>query len=253
MLTDKCHSQFCHNEPSNTNKCPHCNRVYYCSSHCMDTDYPNNHIYTCVQFCPFIKDSRFLSDEEVSNTDFHLKIGDFLPFNLRSKKNNIIGKGSYGEVQLMMHKDLQKEFAVKVINKKKLLGTPAYSYLKEEVYVHRKLIHENIIRLYSHIEDEKNAYLILEYASKGSLYNYIQGKRFLSESDSFFFFKQALSGIYFLHTNGYAHRDIKPENMVITEEGILKICDFGWCTRVSDKRYFYYQKIMLWHFRIYGS
>ena len=80
----------------------------------------------------------------------------------------------------------------------------------------------------------KNLYLLLEYASKGSLFHQIKKKHYLTEDEAFYYFVQAWSGIYFLHSLGLIHRDIKPENMLIGTENTLKICDFGWCVAAEN-------------------
>jgi len=105
-----------------------------------------------------------------------------------------------------------------------------------EVEIHKKLKHDNIIRLYASVEDEKFIYLILEYASKGNLFFLIRNRKTLTEDEAFFFFIQTCAGIYFLHKNGLIHRDIKPENLLIEEDNILKICDFGWCVELSERQ-----------------
>lgn len=108
--------------------------------------------------------------------------------------------------------------------------------LMREVEIHKKLKHDNIIRLYASVEDEKFIYLILEYASKGNLFFLIRNRKTLTEDEAFFFFIQTCAGIYFLHKNGLIHRDIKPENLLIEEDNILKICDFGWCVELSERQ-----------------
>ena len=104
-----------------------------------------------------------------------------------------------------------------------------------EVEIHKRIIHENIVRLYNHFEDEKNLYLILEYASKGTLFHLIRSKKQLTEDEAFYFFIQTCAGIYFLHENKMIHRDIKPENLLIGENQMLKICDFGWCVKAESE------------------
>lgn len=75
---------------------------------------------------------------------------------------------------------------------------------------------------------------MLEYAARGNLFFLIREKKApLSEDEAFYFFIQTCSGLYFLHKNGLIHRDIKPENLLIDDENILKICDFGWCVQMN--------------------
>ena len=70
----------------------------------------------------------------------------------------------------------------------------------------------------------------MEYATEGSLFHLVRKARYLTEDDAFYFFIQSCAGIYFMHSHNLLHRDIKPENLLITRSGMLKICDFGWCT-----------------------
>lgn len=140
--------------------------------------------------------------------------------------NKVLGKGAYGQVKLVKHIDSGELFALKIISKSTIQNKNMD--LMREVKIHKRLKHDNIIRLINYFEDEKNLYLILEYASKGSLFHLIKKKRHLTEDEAFFFFVQACAGIYFLHTLGLIHRDIKPENMLLASRHTLKICDFGW-------------------------
>lgn len=91
----------------------------------------------------------------------------------------------------------------------------------------------NIVRLYASLEDENFIYLILEYVKQGNLFFIIRNKGQLNEAEAFYFFIQVTAGIYFLHKNGFIHRDIKPENLLVSQENVLKICDFGWCVEAT--------------------
>ena len=148
--------------------------------------------------------------------------------------NSKLGKGSYGEVELVQHKTTGQKLAVKKIDKQSLSNKKIKATLMREVDIHRKLYHENIIRLYCSLEDEAYIYLVLELAQKGNLFYLIRQKKALSEDEAFYFFIQLCSGVYFLHKNGLIHRDIKPENLLIGEDNILKICDFGWCVQSDN-------------------
>ena len=69
--------------------------------------------------------------------------------------------------------------------------------------------HDNIAKLYTFFEDKANAYLIIEYCEKGSLFHLLQAKRRFSEREAFHYFYQTCKGIDFLHKQNIIHRDLK--------------------------------------------
>jgi 5'-AMP-activated protein kinase catalytic alpha subunit len=98
----------------------------------------------------------------------------------------------------------------------------------------KKLDHENVIRLYEVrlllnqiIENEENYYFILEYASKGELFDYIVQKKRLNDNEASFFLVQMIKGLEYIHKNNIVHRDLKPENLLLNEHKQIKIIDFG--------------------------
>jgi serine/threonine protein kinase len=101
---------------------------------------------------------------------------------------SVLGKGSYGEVELAQHKKTGKQLAIKKIDKSSLANKKIKATLMREVDIHKRLKHENIIRLYTSFEDNNYIYLVLEYASKGNLFFMIRGKKVLSEDEAFYFF-----------------------------------------------------------------
>jgi len=74
-----------------------------------------------------------------------------------------IGKGSYGTVQLALHKPSGIMVAVKKITKQSITNPKVNSALRREIQIHKKLRHVNIVRLYTSLEDDNYIYLILEY------------------------------------------------------------------------------------------
>ncbi|XP_062455787.1 maternal embryonic leucine zipper kinase [Rhea pennata] len=73
--------------------------------------------------------------------------------------------------------------------------------------------------------------MVLEYCPGGELFDYIVSKDHLSEEEARVFFRQIVSAIAYVHSQGYAHRDLKPENLLIDDGHNLKLTDFGLCAK----------------------
>ena len=193
--------------------------------------YKNYSPYSNV-ISPFIDEGEFLDHRPPINRNY--TIDNFEYITDCNQELITIGKGGYGKLYLAKNKKDNKEYAIKYVSKKKMqtVGVDS-SIIKREIDIHIRITHPRIIKLLSYLEDRYNFYLAMEYAPKGTLYQLIQQKRGMCEDESFYYFIQVASAIYFLHMNGYAHRDIKPENILLDGSGGIKLCDFGWCVNVA--------------------
>ena len=171
------------------------------------------------------------------NLDSSLNMSSLSPI-LVENKRILLGDGSFSKVHLYLHKISKIKYAVKKINflqAEKLSNHK--NIIENEINIHGRINHPNIIRLHNVFKHYNNYFLILEYASKGTLFDIVRKKKGLTESVAFYYFIQTLNAIYFLHLHSIAHRDLKPENLLINENNILKLCDFGWSVKLNnDKR-----------------
>ena len=71
------------------------------------------------------------------------------------------GVGGFGKVYKVRHKQSKNIYAIKVINKKKIIDNKLTEQIKLEVKIMYQLDHPNVVKLYNHFEDEDNFYLIL--------------------------------------------------------------------------------------------
>ena len=151
------------------------------------------------------------------------------------KNTHVLGTGTYGRVYLSQNTVDNKFYSIKEISKEKIRENDAESLIMNEIEIHPKLTHENIIKLYNYWESDTSYYLILEYASKGSLFELIKStnNKGVSEKEAFKYFIQTASAVHFLHDNKVVHRDIKPENILLDESYKVKLCDFGWCVELT--------------------
>lgn len=117
---------------------------------------------------------------------------------------------------------------------------------KNEVKCLTKCKHDNIWKLidfsekstFQHSNTKTSvAYIALEYAENGEIFDFILDTGRFSEPVTRYYFKQLISALECIHGKGYAHRDIKPENILLDKTGNLKLADFGFSTnRLSTSR-----------------
>ena len=137
-----------------------------------------------------------------------------------------IGEGNFGKVKLGIFQPTGEEFAIKILNKNKIRIKMKKTIFKENEII-TKFNHINVVYVFQIIEDTENYYIIMEYCKHGELFDYIVKNEKLSEDESSVFFYQLINGIEYIHSKGISHRDLKPENLLLAENNILKIIDFG--------------------------
>ena len=109
-------------------------------------------------------------------------------------------------------------------------GNPLF-LIKEEIAVMKKLNHTNLVSLIEVLDDpdEDSLYMVLEMCKKGVVMKVGMDERADPYDDESCrcWFRDLILGIEYLHAQGVVHRDIKPDNLLLTEDDILKIVDFG--------------------------
>lgn len=247
----KCENVICHKcEKSviQNSSCSQCDKKF-CSNQCMIDHFFEIHknsndinmsgsfslasikkLHRKSSVSTFIRQGEMLKELEVND---YFNFENFEKSKL-GKKTQILGSGSFGDVYLVKHVVDGKFFAVKKMDKDKILNSGvSLDVVRREIYLHSRLVHENIVRLYSSHEDNTSFYLILEYVSSGTLFSTLKKNKCMDEKKAFKYFIQTCSAIYFLHENNLIHRDIKPENLLVDVNDNIKLCDFGWCIELE--------------------
>ena len=140
---------------------------------------------------------------------------------------NAIGKGTFSEVRLGIHKNSGKKVAIKILDKTKMIEKEDLVRIVREIQMLSEMDNENVIKIYQIFEDEKNFLIIMEYCEGGELFNYIVKKQKIPENEASYFFYQIIKGIEYIHSKKIAHRDLKPENLLLDKNNKIKIIDFG--------------------------
>lgn len=159
-----------------------------------------------------------------------------------------LGMGAFSQVYLATHIETNEFFAIKTIQKGKLLDDPRVrSSIEREVGVLKFIDHPNIVHLEATMETEHMMCIVLEYVEGGELFDFVQKMhqqcitencKVVDEVKIKTVFLQLLHAVKWLHEHNIVHRDLKLENILIqkkkdNDDEILKITDFG-LARVVD-------------------
>ncbi|KAG3276415.1 cyclin-dependent kinase-like 2 [Ictidomys tridecemlineatus] len=144
----------------------------------------------------------------------------------------LVGEGSYGMVMKCRNKDSGRIVAIK-----KFLESDDDKMVKKiamrEIKLLKQLRHENLVNLLEVCKKKKRWYLVFEFVDhtilddlelfpKGLDYQVVQKYLF-----------QIINGIGFCHSHNIIHRDIKPENILVSQSGVVKLCDFGFARTLA--------------------
>lgn len=152
--------------------------------------------------------------------------------------NENLGSGAFGRTILIRDEDIGLVQVAKVYEPKHLRDVEKerfFQFFKDEIKILHALNHRNIVRVYAaHLYSSRKAGIILMEFVKGvSLDEYIM--RYNPDKDDINdVFLQAVDAFTYLEGQGVFHRDIRPSNLMITEEGVVKIIDFG-CGKIKRK------------------
>jgi serine/threonine protein kinase len=136
--------------------------------------------------------------------------------------------GKFGRVYVA--RDVQSHYIVgiKKLNKRQLEKWEMEKQLQREIEVQMQTRHPNITRLFGYFHNDKNIYLIVEYAARGCLFLALRDEGRFDGPTAARYICQMCDAIAYCHTKHIIHRDIKPENILIDVNGDLKLADFGW-------------------------
>ena len=144
------------------------------------------------------------------------KVGIFKNFEKYFTLGKVIGKGKYAQVNLALSIDSQQEYAIKMLDKRKIImNKRTFESLFDEIEVLKEMDHRNVVKLYSIYESEEQIYLVMEYLSGGELFEHIQNCSSFSEKEAIEIMRNILEAIAYIHSKGIIHRDIKPENIIM--------------------------------------
>ncbi|XP_013620864.1 PREDICTED: serine/threonine-protein kinase dst2-like [Brassica oleracea var. oleracea] len=151
---------------------------------------------------------------------------------------NELGKGSYGSVYKARDLKTSEIVAVKVISLTE--GEEGYEEIRGEIEMLQQCNHPNVVRYLGSYQGEDYLWIVMEYCGGGSVVDVMNvTEEALEEYQIAYICREALKGLAYLHSIFKVHRDIKGGNILLTEQGEVKLGDFGVAaqlTRTMSKR-----------------
>lgn len=145
-----------------------------------------------------------------------------------------IGSGGMANVFLARDLILDREVAVKVLRYDFQNDQAAIRRFQREALAATELVHPNIVSVYDVGEEDGQQYLVMEYVKGMDLKRYIQTQYPITYDKVVDIMDQILSAMSLAHHHRIIHRDLKPQNILINEEGVVKITDFGIAIALSE-------------------
>uniref|UniRef100_A0A8C8FNR2 Mitogen-activated protein kinase kinase kinase kinase n=1 Tax=Oncorhynchus tshawytscha TaxID=74940 RepID=A0A8C8FNR2_ONCTS len=141
-----------------------------------------------------------------------------------------IGSGTYGDVYKARNVNTGELAAIKVI---KLEPGEDFEVVQQEIIVMKDCKHSNIVAYFGSYLRRDKLWISMEYCGGGSLQDIYHVTGPLSESQIAYMSRETLQGLYYLHNKGKMHRDIKGANILLTDNGYVKLADFGVSAQIT--------------------
>lgn len=146
---------------------------------------------------------------------------------------DVVARGGMSTVYLAKDLRLDRVVAIKVIHPH-LASDPVFrdKFFREARMI-AKVNHANLVNIYDQGDDSGNAYIVLEYVQGITLRDALRDSGALTTEQIVQVSKAVLSALSQAHSNGIVHRDLKPENVLLSDDGRIKVTDFGLARELS--------------------
>uniref|UniRef100_A0A4W5QPI3 non-specific serine/threonine protein kinase n=1 Tax=Hucho hucho TaxID=62062 RepID=A0A4W5QPI3_9TELE len=144
----------------------------------------------------------------------------------------VIGRGAFGEVQLVRHKATRKVYAMKLLSKFEMIKRSDSAFFWEERDIMAFANSPWVVQLFYAFQDDRCLYMVMEYMPGGDLVN-LMSNYDVPEKWARFYTAEVVLALDGIHAMGFIHRDVKPDNMLLDKAGHLKLADFGTCMKMN--------------------
>jgi len=147
-----------------------------------------------------------------------------------------VGKGAFGKVRVVQHKQSRELYALKYINKAKCVKMKAVPNIIQERRLLEEIDHPFIVNLRYAFQDDENCFFVLDLMLGGDLRFHLERMGSFPEDAVRLYVAELGSALAFLHEKKIIHRDLKPDNILLDERGHAHITDFNIAVHYSERR-----------------
>ncbi|XP_068432989.1 rho-associated protein kinase 2-like isoform X2 [Clinocottus analis] len=158
--------------------------------------------------------------------ELQVKLEDF-------EKVKLIGRGAYGEVQLVRHRASKKVYAMKQLIKFEMIKRSDSAFFWEERHIMAFSNSPWVVQLCCAFQDDRHLYMVMEFMPGGDLVTLTMNYD-IPEKWARFYIAEVVLALNTIHSMGFIHRDVKPDNMLLDQHGHLKLADFGTCMKMDS-------------------
>lgn len=147
-----------------------------------------------------------------------------------------LGTGSFGRVHLVRSKHNGRFYAIKVLNKEKVVKTKQVEHTNNEQHMLESVQHPFIINLWGTFQDSTNLYMVMDFVPGGELFTLLRRSNRFPDPVAKFYAAEVALALNHLHSLHIIYRDLKPENILLNQDGHIKVADFGFsktCTSTT--------------------
>ncbi|KAJ0402139.1 hypothetical protein P43SY_000454 [Pythium insidiosum] len=139
----------------------------------------------------------------------------------------VIGVGGMGRVVLVRNRHDEQLYAMKVVSKRSVREKNLTDKVLSERDVLGGTNHHLLVHLHWAFQTKSSLFLVMDYCPGGELSSHLHSSERFDEEVARFYAAELVLALEHLHRHGIVYRDLKPENVLLTEEGHLKLVDFG--------------------------
>jgi cGMP-dependent protein kinase len=162
--------------------------------------------------------------------DDNVNLADLAPVQL-------IGKGNFGTVVLVVHKRRRHLYALKAIPRWKVVSYDLYQCVISEKDVLGQLDHMFILKLIKTLKDSTHLYYLTEFIKGMDLFDVLRKLGLVTDEAAKFYIASLAIALEHLHERSIVYRDLKPENVLVDPQGYIKVVDFGTAKIIQGRTY----------------